>query len=60
MANNSNKTPQTTSKKAQWTNPQVWDLSVGRTQGGQVLEETEGSVFQGDGFLFTGFEQGAS
>ena len=30
------------SGKSQWTSPEVWDLAVGRTQGGNVFNPTEG------------------
>ena len=54
MSQNINNGAQNSSDKSQWNSPEVWDLSVGRTQGGPVLFDTEGvPVTAGDIVLST-------
>lgn len=47
MNQNTNNVAQNSSDKSQWTSPEVWDLAVGRTQGGPFPASTEGLPVSG-------------
>ena len=44
MTQKANNVAPNNNDKSQWTSPEVWDLSIGRTQGGAALNLTEGQV----------------
>ena len=47
MNQNSNNVATSSNDKSQWTSPDVWDLSVGKTQGGPFPAAVEGTPVSG-------------